>query len=245
MNIALRNKSSIDISPTRSHCVSRLASRVSTPSEPRTSRNRKGGMRSHPSALNTTLHGKDHGAWRSSQQRGGVGEPYIPRRWAILLDFDYTSTENHSGGFTYDATWPMSKDNQEAFKRVVADWLSSGHHVAVITRGIATKLSIYFTTILNMLHVMNDHRNGFLSIYAPDESTFNTDHDAAWWASQKVAFVSSMLDASRMSPNDALFIDDTKKNVKAMKRAFPSMICLHATAGEYAQSFSMIQDAIA
>jgi hypothetical protein len=202
-------------------------------------------MRSHPSALNTTLHGKDHGAWRSSQQRGGVGEPYIPRRWAILLDFDYTSTENHSGGFTYDATWPMSKDNQEAFKRVVADWLSSGHHVAVITRGIATKLSIYFTTILNMLHVMNDHRNGFLSIYAPDESTFNTDHDATWWAAQKVAFVSSMLDASRMSPNDALFIDDTKKNVKAMKRAFPSMICLHATAGEYAQSFSMIQDAIA
>ena len=244
MNIALRNKSSIDISPTRSHCVSRLASRVSTPSEPRTSRNRKGGMRSHPSALEH--HAPWQGPWSvAPSQRGGVGEPYIPPRWAILLDFDYTSTENHSGGFTYDETWPMSKDNQEAFKRVVVDWLSSGHHVAVITRGIATKLSIYFTTILNMLHVMNDHRNGFLSIYAPDESTFNTDHDAAWWASQKVAFVSSMLDASRMSPNDALFIDDTKKNVKAMKRAFPSMICLHATAGEYAQSFSMIQDAIA
>ena len=140
----------------------------------------------------------------------------------------------------------MSRENRDAFKGVVEDWLSRGHHVAVITRGISTKISIYFTTVLNMLHIMNDHRNGFLSIYAPDESTFHhPDHDASWWATQKVAFVSSMLDTARVSPSDALFIDDTKKNVKTMKRAFPSMLCLHATTGEYARSFSMIQDSIA
>lgn len=162
------------------------------------------------------------------------------RKRAILLDFDNTATEHHSGGVLYDAGHPMGEANRDTFKRVVSDWISQGHDVAILTRGIDTKISIYFTTILNMSHIMNDHRPGYISIYAPDEKTFREDHDALWWATMKVTFAASFLQVANVSPNDAIFVDDTAVNVQTMKRAYPSMKCLHAEAGEYVQTFSVL-----
>ena len=160
----------------------------------------------------------------------------------ILLDFDNTATEHHSGGVLYDHEIPMGRENQEAFKRVASEWIHSGHNVAIMTRGIDTKISLYFTTILNMLHVMNDYRPGYISVYAPDEETFyREDQDTLWWANRKVSFVASYLDAANVSPGDAIFVDDTETNVRTMKHVYPSMKCLHASAGEYAQTFSVLR----
>ena len=137
-----------------------------------------------------------------------------------------------------------NNDHKKIYKKfiksVVSDWISQGHDVAILTRGIDTKISIYFTTILNMSHIMNDHRPGYISIYAPDEKTFREDHDALWWATMKVTFAASFLQVANVSPNDAIFVDDTAVNVQTMKRAYPSMKCLHAEAGEYVQTFSVL-----
>lgn len=135
----------------------------------------------------------------------------------------------------------MGRENREAFKRVVHDWVRRGHNVAIVTRGVDTRISGYFTTILNMSHVTNEHRPGAISIYAPDETTFSQDHDTAWWATMKVSYVASFLDATGVSPSDAIFVDDTEQNVRTMKQAYPNMKCLHATAGEYTQTFSVLQ----
>ena len=139
---------------------------------------------------------------RRLRQGGNVGHKQL----AILLDFDHTATENHSGGMIYDRETPMGHDNQEAFKRVVSDWMLAGHNVAIVTRGIDTRISIYFTTILNMLHVMNDFRPGYISIYAPDVQTFSRDdQDNLWWATRKVSFVASFIDAANVSPHRCHF----------------------------------------
>jgi len=112
----------------------------------------------------------------------------------------------------------------------------------IVTRGVDTRISLYFHTVLRMRHVMNDHRPGVLSIYAPDSATFHRDdQDGLWWATAKVSFVTSFLATAGVSPSDAIFVDDTATNVRTMKRAFPSMKCLHAEAGEYRQTLAVLQ----
>jgi hypothetical protein len=166
--------------------------------------------------------------------------------WNILLDFDRTVAGGHSGGRTFTTSRPMDETNKEVFLNNVKLWLSKGHRVAIITRGIDSKIESYFQSILNLTPVMNDYDEGEISIYAPDEDTFNSTGDTTWWAEKKAEFVADLINkiGSDNSGAKSLFMDDTEENVEIMSVHFPNMVCLHAEPGEYISTYAKVNEII-
>jgi len=167
-------------------------------------------------------------------------------KWNILLDFDRTVTVGHSGGYRYNERSPMDEENKNAFVDNVNRWLSEGHNVAIITRGIDEKVEDYFKRELHITPVMNEFATGNVSIFAPDEVTFAEHTDTEWWANYKVEQVTNLLHIIGYfhKDNKSLFFDDTGENVNAMKASFPSMICQVATAGRYDETFARVNQVI-
>lgn len=167
-------------------------------------------------------------------------------KWNILLDFDRTVTAGHSGGTRYTKTSPMSEENKNEFKDNVNRWLSEGHNVGIITRGVDLKVEDYFKRELQITPVMNEFATGNVSIFAPDEVTFAEHTDTEWWAQHKVEQVTDLLHIIGYfhKDNKTLFFDDTPENVNAMKETFPSMICQVATAGRYQETLARVNQVI-
>lgn len=158
--------------------------------------------------------------------------------WNIFLDFDRTIAEGHSGGHRFTELSPMGEENKKAFLMNVASWLKRGYNVAVITRGIDTAIGPYFEDILGLTPIMNDYKKGSISIYAPDEETFNAHTATDFWALKKTEFVADILE--KIGPSKSIFMDDTEANVEAMKESFPTMICEVAEPGAYETTFATV-----
>jgi len=181
----------------------------------------------------------------------------------ILLDFDMTCTEAHSSG-TYERD-PMSSTNKDAFVAAAKGWISQGHNVAIITRGIDDAAMDYihkkFGSRFNINPTANDFRPNCLSIYAPDKETFYENSGDDFWSREKTKMVQDFLEYSRGWNQKTIFIDDTLANVKMMKLAYPNMKCVfvkHAQSycqhtqqyfnhfnGDYKKTFHIVDEFIA
>ena len=53
----------------------------------------------------------------------------------IFLDFDMTIVGGHRRGYAMDHD-PMNKTNKKFIKQKISDWLSNGHNVIIVTRGL-------------------------------------------------------------------------------------------------------------
>ena len=161
----------------------------------------------------------------------------------ILLDFDGTCSGGHSKGRFFNESVPMDKENQTMFVNAVNAWLNAGHNVAIITRGIGTKIGPYFTNILGIPFIADKWQQGIVSIFAPDEATFNAHPDADFWADEKLVYVKRFLDCSGSSARKTIFVDDTLINVTKMQSEFPDMKCAHvAKFGDYRFTFQTAND---
>jgi hypothetical protein len=167
-------------------------------------------------------------------------------RWNIFLDFDLTVAGGHSGGRHFTEISPMDESNKEIFLENLNNWLEKGHNVAIITRGIDTKIQAFFQNILNITPEMNDYKHGEISIYAPDETTFNSHSNSEWWAEKKTEFVMDLITKIGADKTGAksLFIDDTVTNVSAMKIHFPNMVCQNAEPGNYEDTYASVNNII-
>jgi len=167
-------------------------------------------------------------------------------KWNILLDFDRTVTAGHSGGTRYTKTSPMDEKNKKAFVDNVNNWLSQGHNVGIITRGVDQQIFDYFERELQITPILNEFATGQVSIFAPDIVTFSEHDDVEWWAQHKVEQVRELLYIIGFfhKDNKSLFFDDTPENVNAMKARFPSMICQVAVKGRYEETFARVNQVI-
>ena len=163
----------------------------------------------------------------------------------ILLDFDGTCSGGHSKGRVFNETCPMDKENQIMFIENLNTWLNAGHNVAIITRGIGTKIGPYFTNILGIPFISDGFQQGVVSIFAPDDETFNAHPGADFWADEKLIYVKRFLDCSESSGRPTIFVDDTLINVTAMQSEFPDMKCVHvARFGDYLFTFESVNNFI-
>lgn len=161
----------------------------------------------------------------------------------ILLDFDGTCSGGHSKGRNFNDTCPMDKPNQILFKDSVNTWLNAGHNVAIITRGIGAKIGPYFTDILHVPFIANKWQQGIVSIFAPDEDTFNAHPDTDFWAREKIIYVSKFLDSSASWSSPTIFMDDTLINVTEMQSTYTDMKCVHVEKfGDYQFTFQTVND---
>ena len=156
----------------------------------------------------------------------------------IFVDFDYTITEKHSGGKAMDKD-PMPPDNKTFIKDKISEWLTKGHNVIIVTRGIDQQIDEYLTRKLNLPPVMKSFIKGQLSVYAPDIATFRAN-DGDKFAIIKTQNVDDFLKKSNTEPKNSIFMDDTKLNVTAMGKKFPGMTCIVATRGKYKDTISKI-----
>ncbi len=163
----------------------------------------------------------------------------------ILLDFDGTCSIGHSKGRVFNETVPMDKENQTLFIDSVNAWLNTGHNVAIITRGIGTKIGPYFTNILGIPFITSGFQRGVVSIFAPDEDTFNAHPGADFWADEKLLYVKTFFDCSDSYGRPTIFIDDTLINVTKMQLEFPDMKCVHVEKfGDYRFTFQTVNNFI-
>jgi hypothetical protein len=163
----------------------------------------------------------------------------------ILLDFDGTCSGGHSKGRVFNESVPMDKENQILFINSVNTWLNAGNNVAIITRGIGTKIGPYFTNILGIPFVSDNWQQGMVSIFAPDEDTFNSHPDADFWADEKLLYVKRFLDCSNSLSKNTIFMDDTLINVTEMHLEFPDMLCVHVKKfGDYRFTFQTVNDVL-
>ena len=158
----------------------------------------------------------------------------------IFVDFDMTIAEGHSGGYALYHD-PMGNENKKYIKTKISDWLSEGHNVIIVTRGIDSHIDMYLTTVLEMEHTMNSFRKGILSVYAPTEETFsNPANGTAEFAIIKTEYVADFLQKSQTESKNSIFMDDTTLNVDKMKQKFPKMECIYAVPGDYVDTVSKI-----
>ena len=156
----------------------------------------------------------------------------------IFVDFDMTIAGGHSGGYGMDYD-PMDETNKKFIKQKIADWLSEGHNVIILTRGIDTRTDMYLNTKLKIKHTMNSFSKGILSVYAPTEETF-TVNGTAQFAIIKTEYVADFLQKSQTESKNSIFMDDTTLNVDEMKHQFPKMGCIYAIPGNYTDTVSKI-----
>jgi len=158
----------------------------------------------------------------------------------IFVDFDMTIAEGHSGGYALHHD-PMGNENKKYIKAKISDWLSEGHNVIIVTRGIDTHIDMYLDTKLKIKHTMNSFSKGILSVYAPTEETFsNPANGTAEFAIFKTEYVADFLQKSQTEPKNSIFMDDTTLNVDEMKQKFPQMECIYADPGDYMDTVSKI-----
>ncbi len=175
--------------------------------------------------------------------------------WNILLDFDKTIAGGHSHGRDFSATSPMDQRNIEVFREQLSSWFQAGHRVAIITRAIDNNIFDYlrgdyvdlFTmTAIDM--VKNGYKPGSLSIYAPNDTSFNSSDSTTFWANTKTEYVADFLNKSGTNNPDgishSIFMDDTIPNVQAMQVAFPTMVCQAAEPGNYTKTFAFVNKTI-
>lgn len=163
----------------------------------------------------------------------------------ILLDFDGTCSGGHSKGRNFNDTCPMDKENQILFVDSVNAWLNEGHNVAIVTRGIGTKIGPYFTNILGVPFIANKWQQGIVSIFAPDEDTFNAHPDTDFWAREKTIYVRQFFELSNSRTRPTIFMDDTIQNVLEMQSAFTDMFCVHVKPfGNYQFTLKTVNDYI-
>ena len=175
-----------------------------------------------------------------------------PVKWNILLDFDKTIAEGHSGGVNFSEDSPMSEANKIAFETRLRMWLSAGHNVAIITRGIDVKIGHYFKWILKIPITLKGFKPGKLSIFAPTAETFYSHQDDKFWAVEKTKYVQSFLEKSGTNNpvgiSHTIFMDDTVPNVESMTAKYsrsPSrMVCQIARPGKYMETFDFVDSLI-
>ena len=156
----------------------------------------------------------------------------------IFVDFDLTIAGGHSGGYAMDHD-PMDETNKKFIKQKIADWLSQGHNVIIVTRGVDTHIDMYLNTKLKIKHTMNSFSKGLLVVYAPTEETF-TANGTAEFAIIKTEYVADFLQKSQTESKNSIFMDDTPLNVDKMKHQFPKMECIYAFPGKYTDTVSKI-----
>ena len=175
--------------------------------------------------------------------------------WNILLDFDKTIAGGHSHGRDFTATSPMDETNIDVFRKQLSSWFEAGHRVAIITRAIDNNIfdylrgdyvDLYTTTAIDM--VKNGYKSGSLSIYAPNDTSFNSSDSTTFWANTKTKYVADFLNKSDTNNPDgishSIFMDDTIPNVQAMQLAFPTMVCQAAEPGNYTKTFALVNKTI-
>jgi hypothetical protein len=160
----------------------------------------------------------------------------------IFVDFDHTIAGGHSRGYAMRFD-PMDKPNKKFIKQKIADWLSDGHNVIIVTRGVDTHIDMYLDKKLEIEHTMNSFRKGILAVYAPTEETFERHqgmNGTAEFAILKTEYVADFLQKSQTEPKNSIFMDDTTLNVDEMKQQFPQMECIYADPGNYPDTVSII-----
>jgi len=161
-------------------------------------------------------------------------------KWNILLDFDRTVAGGHSGGRNFTERSPMDKANKRAFLAALNGWLRDGHRVIIVTRGIDVLIGDYFETILGLVPAMYTISPGRVSIYAPDETLFNSDGSVDFWATIKTDFVADILQTLGSDGSSTVFMDDTPENVALMAATYPLMTCVSAKAGDYMDTYETV-----
>ena len=157
---------------------------------------------------------------------------------SIFVDFDGTIAQGHSGGFAMKKD-PMPDDDNKIFiKNKIIEWLSKGHNVIIVTRGVDGQIHRYLDS-LKIPHVMKSFTKGVLSVYAPDIATFtirtttkDKDAKAKYFANLKTKHVSDFLTKSGTQSKNSIFMDDTELNVTEMQKIFPDMTCITASNGD-------------
>jgi len=158
----------------------------------------------------------------------------------IFVDFDMTIAEGHSGGYAMIHD-PMDDENKEFIKQKISHWISEGHNVIIVTRGIDSHIDMYLTKILEIDHTMNSFRKGILSVYAPTEEIFsNPANGTTKFSIIKTEYVDDFLKKSKTESKNSIFMDDTSLNVDQMKKKFPEMECVYAVPGDYNDNVSKI-----
>jgi hypothetical protein len=158
----------------------------------------------------------------------------------IFVDFDMTIAEGHSGGYAMHHD-PMDDENKEFIKQKISLWISEGHNVIIVTRGIDSHIDMYLTKILKIDHTMNSFRKGILAVYAPTEETFsNPANGTTKFSIIKTEYVDDFLKKSKTESKNSIFMDDTTLNVDQMKKKFPEMECVYAVPGDYNDNVSKI-----
>lgn len=158
----------------------------------------------------------------------------------IFVDFDLTIAGGHSGGYAMDHD-PMDSKNKMIIETAINKWLKSGCNVIIVTRGIDTHIDQYLMHKLIIKHTMNSYSKGILSVYAPDEKTFNLNGSSEF-ALLKTEYVRHFLNASKTLSKNSFFIDDTSINVQEMKSKFPDMTCVEAIPSKYLDTVSKIDN---
>jgi len=161
-------------------------------------------------------------------------------KWTILLDFDRTVAGGHSGGRNFGPRSPMAPANKRAFLSAVNGWLRDGHNVVIVTRGIDVLISDYFERVLGLVPAMYTIVPGRVSIYAPDETLFNSDGSVDFWATIKTEFVADILRTLGSDGSSTVFMDDTPENVALMAVTYPRMTCVTAKAGDYMDTYETV-----
>jgi hypothetical protein len=88
---------------------------------------------------------------------------------------------------------------------------------------------------------MNSYISEQLSVYAPNEKTFNINGSSEF-ALIKTEFVRHFLNASKTLSINSFFIDDTLENVALMNKKFPDITCVQAIPGKYLDMLSKIDN---
>jgi hypothetical protein len=173
-------------------------------------------------------------------------------KWNILLDFDRTIAEGHSGGVDFSENSPMGEANKIAFETYLQKWLAAGHNVAIITRGIDVKIGHYFKWILKIPITLKGFKPGKLSIFAPTAETFYAHPEDEFWAVEKTKYVQSFLEKSGTNNpfgiSHTIFMDDTQLNMDEMWKKYPwnptRMICHTAVPGKYKVTFNFVDSVV-
>ena len=126
----------------------------------------------------------------------------------VVLDFDKTISDKHTGGYPFDGEgYLINKLWETIFEKLIAN----GINIVINTRGIQTDVE----------KVMDTHFGGFeIEVYgATDENPIqktgeNQDDSDKRWAELKTTYIDNYIKEKKIEKNQVLFLDDTHENIQ-------------------------------
>jgi hypothetical protein len=141
------------------------------------------------------------------------GSQQSDKRYIFAFDFDWTLTDEHSGG-NLEVGKEYITDPHKGQLLISLQELAKFGPLYIITRGLKQSVIDYLTVAFNGKFPIPS-----TNIYGAETESQMLENDSVWWSQKKVEFLKKIQAKHRIPDKDRIvFMDDTEDYVNAAKR---------------------------